>query len=132
VLRVLRAVVGLAVLVFLLWIVNGWWKEYKAAPSSARQAPATSTSSPSAAAGGSEKPAETSPADKTNQQSDTLVVLVKGVKLRTAPASDARVVRELTRNQKLVLLKKGGEWYRSGSLNGTSGGFRRIRVACRE
>lgn len=111
--KALRAVAGLALLVVLIAVVSGWWKDYREAPSDAQK--------PSTSSQGSDKPAETSPADKATAETDTLVVLVDGLNLRIAPQSDAKNVRGLNQGEKLVLLKKDGDWYEVETAEGDTG-----------
>jgi uncharacterized protein YgiM (DUF1202 family) len=119
--RALRAVAGLALLVVLLVVVSGWWKDYREAPSDTQKPSTPSQSSPSDSGQGSDKPAETSPADKATAETDTLVVLVDGLNLRIAPQSDAKNVRGLNKGEKLVLLKKDEKWYEVETAEGDTG-----------
>ena len=112
---------GLALLVILLAVVSGWWKDYREAPSGTQKPSTSSESSPSGSGQGSDKPAETSPADKATAQADTLVVLLDGLDLRVAPQADAKNVRGLNEGEKLVLLKKDGKWYEVKTAEGDTG-----------
>jgi len=122
VMMVIRAVLGLIVLFALLYVVTNWWRDYRSAQSSRKAATTTESVSPAAGEEGSaQKPAESSPADKSTAQSDTVVVLVDGLNLRVEPANGAKSVRGLNKGEKLVLLKKDGKWYQVQTAEGDEG-----------
>jgi len=120
VVTVIRAVLGLAVLIVLIMVVLGWWRDYKAAPSSLSGS-ASTEASPTAGEQGSGTSAAGASADETPGQSDTLVVLVDGLDLRAEPSADAKSLRGLNKGERLVLVKKDGDWYRVKTTEGDTG-----------
>jgi uncharacterized protein YgiM (DUF1202 family) len=103
VLRLLRAVAGVTVVLVLFFTVRGYWTEYQTAPRLA--APGASESS-TATAG--DQSSSSAPVESVK---GTLIVLTDGLNLRTKPAIDGDQVRALDKKEKLVLLKKQGDWY---------------------
>ncbi len=119
---VMRAAVGLVVLFVLLYTVSNWWTDYRSAGTGQTGASTTETVSPSDGEGeGASKPAEESPADKTSSQSSTVIVLVDGLNLRVEPKNDAKSIRGLNKNEKLVLLKTDGKWHEVETAEGDKG-----------
>ena len=104
--KILRAIVGLAVLAALLITINVWYGDYQRKASSASSHAASKGSGETtqvvAVAGGSK-----------------VLVLVDGLSLRSTPSSSAPVVRKLTKNEQLILLGAAGPWLQL--RDGTSG-----------
>ncbi len=100
ILKIGRAVLGVAVVLVLFFTVRGWWTEYKSAPPT--KASATSTV-PAKETSSSDLPVE--------DASGTLVVLTDGLNLRAKPAIDGDQIRALEKKEKLKLLKRQGDWY---------------------
>jgi hypothetical protein len=96
--KIVRALVGVVVLVVLVVTVNGWYSDYKrAAQSKSRASTETSSSVDStlvvAVAGGKK-----------------VVVLVSGVVLRTTPTASGAPVRTLKKGEQLILVGTVGPW----------------------
>lgn len=101
ILKMVRAVVGILVLLYLFVTVRGWWSEYKVAPNpSAQSVETTETANGESGEGDQGIPAE-----------GTLVVQIAGLNLRDKPAIDGAQIRGLEKNEKLSLIKRQGDWY---------------------
>jgi len=123
--RVIKAVGAVAVLFALLMIVWGWWGDYRSAPrtdsgseaSRESTAPAEGEKAPAEeekAASSESKPAETKPVT-------TVVVRTDGLNFRKQPAANGDLIGSLDKGQKLVLVKKQGEWLQVKTSAGTTG-----------
>jgi len=96
--RVVKALIGLAVLVVLVVTVNGWYGDYKqAARTKSMASLATSSSIESTrlvpVAGGKK-----------------VSILIDGLVLRTTPATGAASVRTLKKGEQLILVGTVGSW----------------------
>lgn len=107
--RLARFAVGfviVAALAVVLYQIAGAYRAAKTqgsaprAKSAGREAPGTSQTAPA--------PASSAAAPRAG----TVVVLIDGLSMRTAPTPDARVVRPFKRGDTLVLLGKSKGWYR--------------------
>lgn len=125
--KVIRAAVGLAVLVVLFFMVLGWWRDFRQAnpvvPDKKTSVVATSTPSPKPSAGeeATEKPAEASPADKATSEPEYVIVLIEGLNFRPEPSADSKPIRGLSEGEKLVLIETKGGWYQVRADDGTEG-----------
>jgi len=121
--RVARGAAGVAVLILLLVLVNGWWRDYRRgeAPVSP-QAEATSTPQPSPE---SEQPPAEGAEQPTGQEAGssgaTVVVLIEGLNFRKEPSREGELIRGLGKGTQLVYLETVDGWYRVRSEDGTEG-----------
>jgi uncharacterized protein YgiM (DUF1202 family) len=113
--KIIKGVVGLAVVVALLMVVNNYWTSYKKA-SPSKSAVATSTVEASAAA----KPEEPSPADQLAQNS-TALVLIDGLNFRQKPDATGATIRGLKKGEKFIVVSQNGSWLELKDANGTVG-----------
>lgn len=101
ILKMVRALVGIVVLLYLFFTIRGWWTEYKVAPKpSGLSVETTDTANGESGEGAPGVPAE-----------GTLVVQIAGLNLRDKPAIDGAQIRGLEKNEKLSLIKRQGDWY---------------------
>ncbi len=121
--RVARGAAGVVVLILLVVLVNGWWREYRRGDAPvAPQPEATSTPEP---APESEEPAGEGggePADEGAEPSGaTVVVLIEGLNFRKEPSREGELIRGLNRGTELVYLETVDGWYRVRTEDGTEG-----------
>lgn len=105
--KIVRAVVGIVVLVALGIVVMNQWSDYKSAKATMPAAPVTA-------------PGETS----TTATSTVLgigVAKIDGVNFRTKPSSSATLIRGLKKGEKVTVLLKDGQWYRVKDSKGKTG-----------
>lgn len=128
---VVRAAVGLVVLLTLIFMVRGWFADYREAVERARgrdngqsqeetSAPSEDDgegedAAPSEDAAAPEDEAETTPAD------NTVVVLIDGLNFRSAPEGSARSLRGLDKGEELELLSQRDGWYEVEDGDGVKG-----------
>ena len=108
---------GLVVLFILLYTVSNWWREYRSAGTGQTGSRRPRRCPPPMAKRG----AGTQPAEADKSQSSTVVVLVDGLNLRVEPDNDAKSIRGLNKDEKLVLLKTDGKWYQVETAEGDEG-----------
>lgn len=96
--RVIRAVIGVIVLVTLLFVVNGWYGQYKAA---SRRKPAVTVESSATAESTQVVPVA---------GGKKVIVLLDGVVLRQTPATSGVSVRALKKGESLILVGTAGSW----------------------
>jgi len=96
--KVVRAVIGLVVLVTLLVVVNGWYGEYKKAAHTKTRASVETSAS----------------VDSTQvvpvSGGQKVVILSDGVVLRATPATVGVAVRTLKKGETLILVGTAGSW----------------------
>lgn len=108
--KVVRALIGVAVLVILVVTVNGWYSDYKKASHSKKVVAVVATSSVDATqvvpvVGGKK-----------------VAILVDGVVLRATPANAGAPVRTLKKGEQLILVGTVGPWLQlRDSSNGKMG-----------
>lgn len=124
--KVLRAIVGVLVLLVLLVLVLNWFGDYRSAsrkPSgSDRSSTATETSS-------AETPGGDATADGAGEESTTpseteatqLIVTVDGLNFRREPRSDSKAMRGLKNGERVDLLEDLGDWYKVRDKDGVEG-----------
>lgn len=96
--KVVRALVGLAVLIVLLVTVNGWYGAYKQAARRQKIA--------SVAASSTVESSQVVPVTGGKK----VAILVDGVVLRSTPASAGVPVRTLKKGEQLILVGTVGSW----------------------
>lgn len=122
--RLVRAGVGLAVLLVLALTVRGWWSDYREAAeqngraSAETSASAEPTDSPTAAEG-EEQP--TTPSAEPAATVETVIVLIDGLNFRSAPRDDATPMRGLDKGERLRLLGERDGWYEVRDSDGQTG-----------
>ncbi len=130
--NVVRGAVAVAVLVVLVFIVMGWWREYRAANEGAVPAEAVNESvesTPTDGAGGEEpeggsgeaEPSDTEAPPPAAEPDNTVIVLIDGLNFRAAPDSTARAIRGLDKGEKLRLLGTQDGWHEVEDDDGTTG-----------
>jgi N-acetylmuramoyl-L-alanine amidase len=95
--KVIRAVAGLIVLVFLVVTVNGWWTEYKNATPIVRSTEASGTADATG----------TAPAPDTGK---TVIVLTDGLNFREQPDATGASIRGLKKGETFILISENGSW----------------------
>jgi uncharacterized protein YgiM (DUF1202 family) len=96
--KIIRAVIGLIVLVVLLVVVNGWYSDYKETAAAKRSADALTTSTP----------VPPVPVAVAGQRKVT--VLEDGLNLRKTPDTSGVVIHGLKKGDTLVLVATSGAW----------------------
>jgi SH3-like domain-containing protein len=95
--KVVRAVVGIGVLLILVVVVNGWWTDYQKATPKSGSAEATGTAvateGVTAAASG-----------------ETVLILVDGLNFREQPDATGVSIRGLKKGEQFVLVSKNVSW----------------------
>lgn len=117
--KILRAVAGLVVVVVLLFVVSGWYNEYKKATPSKKSGETSQTVTASSTPSG--KPAETSPADQLAQSTERVVVLIDGLNFREKPDATGVSIRGLKKGETFILLARNGTWLKIQDPAGTVG-----------
>ena len=102
--KIIRGLLGIAVIGLILVMLNGWWGEYRTAARSAGSVSATSSPIPATAV---------TPAKAT--------VLIDGLNLRQSPAVTAVSIRGLKKGQTVVVLNTNGSWMQVRDTDGTTG-----------
>jgi hypothetical protein len=97
--KVARAVIGVAILIALVVLVNNYYGQYKRATGSRA---ATTTSEPSSSANATEVIAVSG--------GGRVLVLANGVILRATPATTGATVRALKKGETLILVGTAGSW----------------------
>jgi len=109
--KVVRALVGLAVIVVLVLLVNGWYQQYKSASLANRSGQTSETTTT----------AETTQVVAVSG-GQRVVILVDGLALRATPTSTAAPIRSLKKGEQLLLVGTSGAWLQvRDSKNGRIG-----------
>lgn len=109
-LKALRAAVGLVVVVILVFVVNGYWRQYKTASGVRKTettATADATSSVAAAVGATD--------------GQVVVVMIDGLNLRERPSATAKSYRGLKKGDSLALITKQDSWLQVKDASGQAG-----------
>jgi len=115
--KIIRAVLGLAVVVTLLFVLRGWWTDYQAAaPKKSAETTATAPATGTPAA----KPAEPSPADQLAQSQHVLIV-IEGLNFRKQPDATGESIRGLKKGERLILVGKNNTWLQVQDTSGNVG-----------
>jgi len=105
--KIIRAAIGVAVIIVLGFVVMNWWNDYKSAAATRKAAAVvaatTPTSTPAAAVTG------------------VGVARIAGVNFRTKPSSSAKLIRGLKKGEKVTVLLKEGSWYKVKDSKGKTG-----------
>ncbi len=114
--KLLKAAVGIVVLLLLAGLVMNWVGDYRDATKKDSGANAEATTTP-AADGQNGTEAETPASDQESTQKSTssakiLVVSVDGLNFRTEPSGQAKAIRGLKKGEKVTLLATQGNWYK--------------------
>lgn len=108
--RVVRAGVGVVVLLALLLIVNSWWGEYRRGPAPDVTSVET-TVTPDAEPNGDEGEPEADANDDASASGKTVVVTIEGLNFRREPSRDGELIRGLGRGTRLEHLATENGWY---------------------
>lgn len=101
--KVVRAIVGIGVLVMLLTVVYNYWGEYKVAQLAPR-------------------PDTTAAAETTTSTVIGIGIVKTGdVNFRTKPDSASKLIRVLKKGEKLTILSKEAGWYHAKDAKGVVG-----------
>jgi SH3-like domain-containing protein len=106
--KVVRALAGLIVLLFLVVTVNGWWSDYKAAAPARASVDASATANATATA---------APADTGK----TVIVLTDGLNFRVTPDATGASIRGLKKGETFILVSQNGSWLEIRDPAGTNG-----------
>jgi uncharacterized protein YgiM (DUF1202 family) len=96
--KIVRAAIGLAIVVILGFVVMGWWNDFKSAPPTPAASPTVSTTPTSTVS--------------TTTVTGIGIARIDGVNFRTKPASNAKLIRGLKKGEKVTILLKDGAWYK--------------------
>lgn len=124
--RPIRAVLAVAALLAVIWLVAGALLSYQRAASRAGTGPeATSTAAPSDQATGSGEATTGEGSEPEGEGTATMgagvLVLVDGLNLREEPSTSARVIKRLKAGMRLLLVEEGEGWYRVRDVDGSEG-----------
>ena len=106
--KVVRALAGLVVLIFLVVTVNGWWTDYKKAAPSRASIDSSATANATATA----PPADTG---------KTVIVLTDGLNFRENPDALGVSIRGLKKGETFILVSQNGSWLEIRDASGKSG-----------
>ncbi len=115
--KIVRAVLGLAVVGVLVFVLRGYWTEYKAAAPSKT---AETTASVDASGAPGTKPAEPSPADQLAQNA-TVLVIIEGLNFRKQPDATGESIRGLKKGERLILVSTNNTWLQVQDTSGNVG-----------
>lgn len=119
----LRGAVGLVILAIIMFIVLGWWQDYLDATRGdfdARHEGSTSSSEPTASA--DSESTRSAPGTPTVVDTEkTVIVLVEGLNLRSAPSRSANSIKRLQKGEKLAYIGSDGGWHQVRDADGTVG-----------
>lgn len=122
--KIIRASVGIVVLLALGMLVRNWWTDYRVAAERRGVTPRETTATPDATATPGARKGEDSKAQpKTPAKSGdaTVLVLIDGLNFRSAPKDDAEPIRGLDKGERLDLLGAREGWYQVRDSDGQSG-----------
>jgi len=124
--RPIRAVLAVAVLLGVLWLVAGALLTYQRDVSRAGAgSEATSTAAPSDQATGSTEATAGGGSQTEGKGTEAtgagVLVLVDGLNLRQEPSTSARVIRRLKAGTRLLLVEEGQGWYHVRDVDGSEG-----------
>lgn len=94
--KLVKAGIGVVVVLILALVVFNWYGDYKTASLVARSA----------------TPTQTVDAGASQIVTGTAVIKVDGVNFRTQPTSSAKLIRAMKKGEKVTVLAKDGQWYR--------------------
>lgn len=114
VIRIVRAAIGVVLLLVLLLVVSRWWGEYKSESAAAARAAEASATAAAQGEGSSE-------GSGTASTGKTVLVLTNGLHFREKPSEDAKEIRTLKKGDKLTYIKKQGNWYQVQDSKKTKG-----------
>lgn len=108
VMKIVRAGLGVVVVVALGFVVMNWWSDFKSASTNGN--PSTSA------------PVQGSPSTvPTETVTGIGVAKIDGVNFRTKPSSTAKLIRGLKKGEKVTILLKDGQWYQVKDSKGKTG-----------
>ena len=102
--KLIRALLGVAVIGLILVMLNAWWGEYRTASKAGTSTEATS-----------------SPVPNTGVTPVKMLVLTDGLNLREKPAVTAKSIRGLKKDETLVVVSTSGSWVEVRDSAGASG-----------
>jgi uncharacterized protein YgiM (DUF1202 family) len=111
--RLVKAVVGLVIVLVLLIMVSNWWGDYKSAASQLPSKPSTGTVDASGTAGSKDGTATGS--------AKTGVVLIEGLNFRAKPDATMDSIRGLKKGEKVTIIAIKGDWYQVKDSKGVDG-----------
>ena len=108
--KLVKAVLGIAVVLIVASVVYNWYGDYKSASHSASGTTTTRTVDASASQ------IATGSAGTTYG-----IIRIDGVNFRANPASNAKLIYGLKKGDKVVVLAKEGQWYKVKDGKGKTG-----------
>jgi uncharacterized protein YgiM (DUF1202 family) len=106
--KLIRAALGVAVVIVLGIVVMNWWGDFRSAGSFK---PTTTVTTPTGGASTSTTEAVTGIA----------IVRIDGVNFRTKPSSSAKLIRGLKKGEEVTVVLKDGQWYKVEDSKGKTG-----------
>ena len=122
--KVIKAIVGLAVLLILALVVSGYFSEYREANGGgedASQAETTPTTPPAEQGGEQPEGEQTPSAVPASGKKDMVVVLIDGLNLRKEARTDSPTLGGLDEGDKLTLIGQTEGWYEVQTADGSRG-----------
>ena len=122
-LRLIRAIVGLVVLVVLALTVNGYFREYRDSDGGgeAQDQPVSTPTTPSAEQGGEQSAEGQSQPATPAVGNRRVVVLIDGLNLRKEAKADSPTLGGLGKGDKLTLIGQTEGWYEVQTADGSRG-----------
>lgn len=106
--KLIRAALGVAVVIVLGIVVMNWWGDFRSAGSFK---PTTTVTTPTGGASTS----------TTEAVSGIAIVKIDGVNFRTKPSSSAKLIRGLKKGEEVTVVLKDGQWYKVEDSKGKTG-----------
>ena len=107
--RILRGLLGVLVVGALLFVLNGWWHDYRQAR------PSRGSTESSSTATGTPVPDRSTPAQ------GVAVAVIDGVNLRQQPDAASKSMRGLKKGERLTILAAQDSWYQVKDAAGKTG-----------
>ncbi|MBE0416271.1 MAG: SH3 domain-containing protein [Coriobacteriia bacterium] len=119
--RIARAALGVVVLLALVFLVNGWWSDYRRGEAPVVPVAETTPTPDGAAAEDSAAPPAESADEPPVVTSATVVVLIEGLNFRKEPSREGGLIRGLGRGTRLQHLGTSDGWHHVRDDNGVEG-----------
>lgn len=117
--RAAKAALALAILIVVAFFVFNWYTDYRDAKER-REAPASETTTGSVNATGGAS-GEATPGTPAVKSIGAVTVLIDGLNFRTEPNKDSKLIRGLSKGEKLVLIRTEADWHHVQDTQGVRG-----------
>lgn len=126
-LRLLKAFSAVSVLLVILLVVTGWWRDYREAVPGDRSMvsqPTTATAEPGSGddegEGEGEEP-ETGEKEPEAAKGPSVEIVIDGLNFRETPEANGKRIRSLDQGEKLTLVKTENGWHQVRDKDGKVG-----------